>query len=151
MLQKNQRKWCYFIVCILLMAGIHTTYAKADSFAERVASIEAANGYMADEKNPSAMLLRGTDRVEQLAVCVVERINPTIRAVIGRIANRTGSICRDLRFANIFLWAFCVVYFLLQCYLIEEILCLLEKKYRAALIKYIHDIDGKKRIPCLIK
>lgn len=151
MSQKNQRKWCYYIVCILLMAGIHTTYIKADSFAERVASTEVAKGYTADAKNSSVTLLKGADSVAPSAVCVVERINPIARSVIGRITNRTGSIRRELQFASIFLWALCVAYFLLQCCLIEEILCLLEKKYRAALIKYIHDIDGKKRVSCLIK
>lgn len=151
MLKKNQRKWCYFIVCILFMAGIYTTYIKADSFAERVASVEIVNSYTLDEEKSMIAVMNEIDRDVQLSVCVVERMNPTVRTVMGRITNRIGSIRKDLRFASIFLWVLCVALFLLQCCLIEEILCLLEKKYRAALIKYIHDIDGKKRVPCLKK
>ena len=149
MLQKKQRKWCYFIVCIMLMAGIHTTYIKADSFAGRVASIEAANSYTAEVQRASVTLLKGTDGVESLAVCVVERMNVTARALIGRIASRTSRMGRELRFSGVFSEALCEAFFLLQCCLMEEILCLLEKKNRTALIKYIHDIDGKKKISCL--
>lgn len=149
MLSKIRRSLCYYIMCVLLMAGMYTTYVKADSLAERAASIETAK-VSVSQKRASATQLRGADRNVQTEVCVVERINPVIRAIIGRVGNRNSSIRRDLRFAGIYLWALCVAIFLLQCCLREESLWLYEEKYRAALIKYIHDIDGKKRIPCLI-
>jgi len=149
MLRKNQRRMCYFLISILLMAGIHTTYVKADNFAERAASIEAARIYTANRDTAPVTHLRGADRNVQTDACVVENVNPLVRTVLGRTTSRNISIRRDLRFAGVILWAFCVACFLLRCTQITEILYLIEKKYRAALIKYIHDIDGKKRISCL--
>ena len=149
MLRKSQKRWCYFLICILLMAGIHTTYVRADNFAERVASIEAARLYMAGSDTTSIAQLRGTDNNIQSVVCVVESVNSIVRTVLGRSTGRNVSIRRELRCASVILWAICIACFVLRCCRREEILCLHEKKYRAALIKYIHDIDGKKRIPCL--
>ena len=137
MLRKNQRRWCVFLVCILLMAAMHTTYVKADSFAKRAVAVETAR-IQAPEKLAA-----------QEKVCVVENVRTTLRAAIGQATNRSSSIRRDLRLPTLFLCGLCVAYFILRCWRTEEILCLHEKKYRAALIKYIHDIDGKKRISCL--
>ena len=147
MLRKSQRRLCYFLIGILLMAGIYTTYVKADNFAERAASLKAARIYAAGTDEAVAQL-RGTDSNIQSEVCVVENINATVRTILGRLTNRNASIRRDLRFAGVILWAICIACFILRCFQIEEILCLHERKYRAALIKYIHDMDGKKRVPC---
>ena len=71
MFQKNQRKWCYFIVLILLMAGIHTTYVRADDLAEHAAFMEAAKYCTANGQEQSVTLLKGTDSMVPLEVCVV--------------------------------------------------------------------------------
>jgi len=103
-----------------------------------------------ERRKPYVTQLSETDRnIIQADVCVVESMNPLSRVVIGRTRNRVSNVRRDLRFAGIFLWALCIAYFILYCCHIEEILCLHEKKYHVALIKYIHDIDGKKRMSCL--
>lgn len=150
MLQKSQRRVCYFMMLILLIAGMYTTYVKADNFAERAASIEAARIYAANVETSIITQLRETNwDIAQTEVCVMESVNPLLRVVIGRTSNRISGVRRDLRFAGIVLWALCIAYFILHCFHIEEVLCLHEKKYRTALIKYIHDIDGKKRISCL--
>ena len=150
MLRKNQCRWCYFMMFILLIVGMYTTYVKAESFAERAASIEAARSYATDIETLSVTQLSETNReIVQAEVCVMENVNPLLRTVIGRINNRINGVRRELRFAGIVLWALCIAYFILRCFHIEEILCLHVKKYRVALIKYIHDIDGKKRISCL--
>lgn len=150
MLRISQRRLCYFLICVLLMAGMHTTYVKADSFAERAASIEAAQLYVANTKTASEAQLRAPENVmTQVLVCVVENIDSVRRTVFSRVTNRSSLIRRDLRLPGLLLWALCISYFVLKCWHIEECLCLHEKKYRAALIKYIHDIDGKKRMACL--
>ncbi len=141
MLRISQRKLCYIMICILLMAGLHTTYAKADAFAER--AIAAKNVWIQEIKKPD-------ETTPQSPVCTVERMNPTIRAVLGQITNRSSSIRRDLRLSGYIYCALCMAFFCLLIWCIEEILCLHEKKYRAALIKYIHDLDGKKRMTCLV-
>lgn len=153
MLRKSQRRLCYFLMYVLLMAGMYTTYVRADSFAERATSIEAAQLYAvkaANAQRASEAVFRAPDKtVPQSAVCVVESVNPVLRMVIGRTTSRNSLIRRDLRLACLLLWALCMACFILKCRYIEEILCLCEKKYRTALIKYIHDIDGKKRVSCL--
>lgn len=150
MLRKSQRRLCYFLMCILLMAGIYTTYVKADTFAERVASVEATRIYASGAKNASTVQLRGLDKATtSIAVCIVESINPMCRTAIGRAIYRTSLTRRALQLTCLLLCALCIAYFSLRCCQIEEILCLHEKKYRAALIKYIHDMDGKKRMACL--
>ncbi len=150
MLRKKQLRLCYFLIGILLMTGIYTTYVKADNFAEHAASTEAARIYAASADATSIAQLKGVDSNIQSEVCIVESINSVIRTVLGRTTNRNVGIRRDLRFAGIILWAVCIACFTLHCCLIEETLWLHEKKYRVALIKYIHDIDGKKRVPCLV-
>lgn len=153
MLRKGQRRLCYFLMCVLLMAGMHTTYVKADTFAQRAASLEVVQRYVtktARIQNVTEALLSEPDRVVvQDTVCVVESVNPVLRMVIGRVTSGSSQIRRELRLSCLLLCALCIAYFILKCWRIEEILCLHEKKYRAALIKYIHDIDGKKRIACL--
>lgn len=150
MFYSMRRRICYIMMCILLLGGIYGTYTKADSLAQQAASMESACIYMED---------KGTQTVERFskiqstaadaALCVVERINYVTRAILGRITARSSHVRRDIRFFCLFLWALCAAYFLLKCWCIEEILYLHETKYRAALIKYIHDIDGKKRVSCL--
>ena len=151
MLRKFQKKLCYFMMCILLMAGMYTTYVKADSFAERAASIKDAQIYAISRQEVSVAQMRAPEKLlAESTVCVVERVNSFARMVIERVSGRSNLTHKDLRLCCIFFfYALCVASFLLCWWKIEELLCLREKKYRAALIKYIHDIDGKKRISCL--
>lgn len=155
---KNWHRLCYFMIVVLLMAGMYTTYVKADDFAERAAAIsiiqysENINQTTRHEIKSgtvSVWIEKNSENVLQDKVCIVGNANQLIRTVIGRVTSRGYSIRRDLRVLTWFLWGLCVAYFLLNSWKIEEILCLHEKKYRAALLKYIHDKDGKKRMSCL--
>ena len=149
MLRQSQRSVCYILMFILLMAGMYTTYVKADEIAERAVAMEAAQLYEKTESAVRVIQLQKTDEVLTRSVCVVENVNPLLRTMLGRITGRSISSRRDLQFYGTLLLALCVAYFVLRCQYEEEILCLHEKKYRAALIKYIHDTDGKKRVACL--
>lgn len=149
MLRQSQRSVCYILMFILLMTGTYTTYVKADEIAERAVAMEAAQLYEKAEAAVRVLQLQKTDEALTRSVCVVESVNPLLRTVLGRMTSRSILTRRDLRFYGMLLLALCVVYFVLRCQYVEEILCLHEKKYRAALIKYIHDMDGKKRVACL--
>lgn len=150
MMQKIQRRMCLFLVHVLLLTGVYMTYIRAESFAERAASTEAARQY-ASEWDAGVVTQLTTFPKEQVTaeVCLVESINPAMRTVIGRVTGRSSFVHRDLRVTFLLLCALWIAFFILNCRLIEEILCLCEKKYRTALIKYIHDMDGKKRVACL--
>lgn len=141
MLRKRQRKLCYIMICILLMAGLHTTYAKADAFAECAIA----------EKSVRIQEIQKLDTATpQSPICRVERLNTNLRTVLGQITSRYSFIRRDLKLAGYIFCALCIAAFCLQVWHIEEILYFHEKKYRTALIKYIHDLDGKKRMACLV-
>lgn len=146
-----QKVLCYFLVWVLFLTGFYATYIRAESFAERAASMEAARQY-ASEWDDGVVTQLTTFPKEQVTaeVCLVESINPAMRTVIGRVTGRSSFVHRDLRVTFLLLCALWIAFFILNCRLIEEILCSCEKKYRAALIKYIHDMDGKKRVACLI-
>ncbi len=146
-----QKVLCYFMAWILFLTGFYATYIRAESFAERAASMEAARMY-ASETNGEIMTQLAGYRNEpvQADVCMVEDMDSSVRAVIGRVTSRSSLMRRDLRVAYLFLCVLCIAFFNLRCRRIEEKLCLSEKKYRTALIKYIHDMDGKKREACLI-
>ena len=133
------------------MAGIYTTYARANDFSERAASLKAAQAYMQRmQEMPTTQLRTADKKLIEPGVCVVESSNLTMREVIGRATTRGRQIRGELRLASMFLWAFCTFCFLLLYYRIEVRLWLQEKRYCVALIKYIHDMDGKKRMACLI-
>lgn len=149
MLRRHQRRFSYVLICVLLMAGMYTTYAKADSLAGRAASLEAAQLHMSAKTTMETQLRAPERALTQNVACVVESVNPLFRTVIGRVANRNSTVRRELRLPCILLWAIGTAYFIFNCRHIEEKRCLHEKKYRAALIKYIHDVDGKKRVTCL--
>lgn len=163
MLRRNWRRLCHFMICILFITGMYSTYMKADSIAEHAVAASIAqnvqlctNGDVITQVEraqtsdvKTAWLQKNNSSVVQEAACVIRNVNPVIRAVIGRTMSHSNSLRRDLRLLTIFLWGICIAYFLLRVWRIEEILCLYEKKYRAALIKYIHDMDGKKRMSCL--
>ena len=136
MLRKSQRKLCYIMICILLMYGLYTTYAKADAFAERATVVE--NVQIQEIQKPD-------ETAPQSPICRVERMNTNLRAVLGQITSRSSFNRRDLKLAGYILYVLCIVVFCLRIWHMEEILYLHEKKYRTALIKYIHDLDGKKR------
>ncbi len=141
MLHKSRRGLCYFLICILFMAGLHTTYIKADTFAERA---------MTSKQSQIQEIKKLDDTVFKSPICRVERIHATVRTVLGQITIRINSGKRELRIFSFICYVLCMLAFYLRIWHIEEILYLHEEKYRTALIKYIHDLDGKKRIPCLI-
>ena len=150
-MQKIQRSICYGLVWMLFLAGIYTSFARAESFAERAASMEAARLYAVAASDEAMSLLTASEsEAVQADVCLVENADTSLRAVIGRVTSRSSLMRRDLRVMFLLLCVLYVAFFVLGYRLIEEALCLCEKKYRAALIKYIHDIDGKKRVACLI-
>lgn len=137
MLRKSQRRLCYILSCLLLISGMYMTFEKADSIARHAVASETAR-------------IQKPDRMSgQKTVYVVERTGSLLREAVGRVVSRNYSLRRDLRFPSLFLCALCVAYFVLRYWNVEEILFLHKKKYREALIKYIHDIDGKKRMSCL--
>jgi len=97
MMRKSQRRLCYFLMCILLMAGIHTTYAKAESFARQVSSNRAAQQYMMKAESTSAVWLYTQEKnITQSMVCVIENANSELHAVIGRMMSRINLVRRDL-------------------------------------------------------
>lgn len=70
MLRKNQRSLCYFMICILLMVGFYTTYVKADIFAERATSVEAARIYVSGESLTYVEWLQKPDEpLAQSTIC----------------------------------------------------------------------------------
>lgn len=123
------------------MTGLHTTYVKVDTFAERV---------VASKQSQIQEIKKLDDIVFKSLVCRVERIHATAKTVLGQITARTGFGKRELRIFSFICYALCMLAFYLRIWHIEEVLYLHEEKYRTALIKYIHDLDGKKRVPCLI-
>lgn len=137
MLRKYCHKLYYFLICVLMIAGMHTTYTKANYFADHAVETETAQIQKLDES------------VSPEPECVVERESSVLRVTIGQLRNRGVSIRKYLHISVLFFYGLCVAYFILLLRCIEEILCLHGEKYRTALIKYIHDIDGKKRMSCL--
>ena len=132
------------------MSGMYTTYIKADSLAERAASIEAAQTYDLREKEvPMAQLKAPEQNVGIATVCILENTSAVLRTIIGRVTSQNSTSRRCWRIVYEVSCALYIVFFCLKCWCIEEILCVCEKQYRVALMKYIHDIDGKKRIACL--
>lgn len=142
MLRKSRRKLCYIMICILLLSGLYTMYAKADAFAERAKTVECVR--MQEIQKPD-------ETTPQSPICRVERINTNLRVILGQITTGRSSFSRrDLKLAGYILYVLCMSVFCLRIWHIEEILYLHEKKYRTALIKYIHDLDGKKRNTYLV-
>ena len=138
MLRKGQRRLCYLLACLLLVTGMYVTFEKADSIARHTVSAGTARIQEPDET------------IIQKHEYVVERSKTLLRESVFRTVTRNQSLRRTMRLPVLLLYAICVVYFVLKCFYTEEIISLQEKKYRKALIKYIHDIDGKKRMSCLI-
>lgn len=155
-MRKSQCGLYYVLIMILLMAGMYTAYGNAESFAERAVSMEAVRLYAAEVRGVSegqqvtiARFERTEKNVSGNIVWVSERVNAAVRTLIGRISDRNERTQRELRLLALFLAAFCIAYFTLKCHYAEEWFHTQEKRYRTALMKYIHDIDGKKRMSCL--
>lgn len=146
MLRRKQRMLCYIVACLLFVAGMYTTYAKADSFAKCAVVVSRAGSAAA---NSVERLVQRSDSTVQEMSYLAPRAQKGVSTMIGRVTSRNSSIRRDLRMPLLFLWGLVLAYFQLRYFGEAEILCLHEKKYWTALIKYIHDIDGKKRIVCL--
>ncbi len=150
-MRRSYRILCYFLISILLMAGMYTTYVKADSFAQHASSIEASRQYLSGGKKVAVTQWKSSDKgVVKNIDCVVEKVNPVLRSVLGNVNGRRSLLRGGLRWGYIFLCALFVACFIFRCWSIVERFCLHEKKYRAVLMKYIHDMDGKKRMECLI-
>ena len=151
MLRKKQRIWCCVIACILFMTSMYTTYVKADNFAERAAFFELSRLHIAETQEGSVAQLRRNDQVTiQEDVCIVENKTSNVRTLLGRTTSRTTNVRKDLRFVGVLIWASILADFILRHYRIEEILYFHRLEYQESLIKYMHDIDGKKREPYLI-
>ena len=137
MLRKNRRRLCWLLACFLLLSGMYVTFEKADSMVNHAVSTEIARIQQPDKASTSVVAY------------MVERPHSVLRSVADRIVQRNTLSRKDLRLPTLLLYMLCVAFFVLKCWTVEEILYVHEKKYRKALIKYIHDIDGKKRVSCL--
>lgn len=138
MLRKKRRGMCSVFICILLMTGMYTVYMKADSAAEHAAVTETVRLQSADDA-----LLSETG-------CIVERDDTVFRIAAVQVRTRTIFVRKDMRLPILCFYGLCMLCFHLSYGYIEERLWLHEKKYRAALIKYMHDTDGKKKVACLM-
>lgn len=138
MLQKERKLLCYILVWLLLLAGMYTSFEKVNSMAVHTVSNHKITIQKPDEKTTCKM------------VYIVERTGSVLREVVGRGMSRNQSLRGNMRLLTIFLYALCVLFFDLKYQVIEEFFDLREKRYRKAIIKYIHDLDGKKRMSCLI-
>lgn len=137
MLRKNQTRLCYILVCFILLAGMYTTYEKVGSIEKHTVATHKTTLQIWDKS------------ASHKTIYVVERAGCVLRESIGRVVQRNQFLRRGLRTLSLFFCALCAECFILKCQLIEEIFPLWEKKYRKAVIKYIHDMDGKKRMLCL--
>ena len=146
MLHKKQHIWSFIVACFVLLVGMYTTYEKADSFAKRTIVIDST---VRDEAQSVQKIIQSKNITVQEHMYLLTGTSGRMSELIRRFTGRTSSIRRDLRLSLLVLWGIITAYFLLQYFQEEEILCLHEKEYWRALIKYIHDIDGKKRLSCL--
>ena len=147
MIGKKQRIWCCIVACLVLLAGIYTTYGKADSLAKPTAIIGTS---VRDEIKPMQKLMQVGKVSIQECMYLTPQVTNRIGELIGRLTVRSSSIRRDLRLLVPLLLGIITAYFILRYFREEVFLCLHEKEYWTALIKYIHDIDGKKKMACLI-
>lgn len=147
MLHKKQRIWCFIVACVVLLAGMYTTFQKADSFGNRAIIMDST---IRDEAESMQKLTQAKNVSMQEQVYLTSRTMTRIGQMFSRFAGRDSSVRKDLRLSLFILWEIITTYFLLRYFQEEDALCLHEKEYWRALIKYIHDIDGKKRETCLI-
>ena len=147
MLHKKQRIWSFVVACFVLLVGMYTTYEKADSFANHTIVIDST---VRDEAQSVQKIMQSKNISVQEHMYLRTGTSGRMSELIRRFTGRTSSIRRDLRLSLLVLWGIITEYFLLQYFQEEEILCLRKKEYWTALMKYIHDIDGKKRMTCQI-
>ena len=146
MSRKKQRIWCCIISCLILLAGMYTTYEKADSLAKHVMIKDSITR---DEAEHVQKVLQTRTLSAREQVYLTSRTTSRFCEMLGRLVGRSSLARRDLRLSILLLWGIITAYFLLRYFWEEEVLCLHEKDEWTALIKYIHDIDGKKRVLCL--
>ena len=142
MLRRKQRILCYIFACILLVTSMYATYVKADTIAKH-AVVSCTNKQSIDR------IQAPDNRLMKESVYATARTGSVIRTAIGQVTRRTALGRRDIRVSMLILCGLIVTCFLLRFFVEDELLCFHQKKYQTALIKYIHDMDGKKRMSCL--
>ena len=147
MLHKKQRIWSLLVACFVLLVGMHSTYEKADAFVNQSIVI---NSTVRDETQSVQKMIQSKNVSVQEHMCLLTGTSGRTSELLSRFTGRTCSIRRDLRFSLLVLWGIIAIHFSLKYFQEEEILCFHEKEYWMALIKYIHDMDGKKRLACLV-
>lgn len=156
-MRKSRCRISGVLVMVLLMTGIYTIYGNAESFAERVASLEmfrlyeeAKSGVQKGQEAVAARFERTEQNTVENTVWVSERVSTISRMVIGRLSERSGRMNRERRMLNVVWLILLVTCFRFRCHsYIAAWLHAQEKWQREVFINYIHDIDGKKRTACL--
>ena len=125
---------------------MYMTYEKASSFAGYV----IVNERLAKENTEHVQRLVRPSHVSTAGnLYLAPRTANRIGETLGQLRSCNNPLRRDTRLSVLWFWVVIAAYCLVGYFTEEEQAGILKEDDRTSLIKYIHDIDGKKRMLCL--